>query len=96
MNFDELTINGNNKDDNRSASATAAANPETETCFSKTPQLATTSSVNHSSSCSVNQPVSNQDLQTIIGLYQFEAPLGFQWVPTWQLFPLHQKAVVQS
>ena len=62
MNFDELTINGNNKDGNRSASATTAANPEIETHFSETPRLAITSSVNHSSSCSVNQPVSNQDL----------------------------------
>ena len=47
MNFDELTISGNNKDDNRSPSTTAAANPVIETCFSETPQLATTSSVNY-------------------------------------------------
>ena len=95
MNFDELTINDNNKDDNLSAATTAAANPETETRFSETARLATTSSVNHSSSCGVNQPVSNQDLQTIIGPYPFEAASGFHWVPTWQLFPLHQKALVQ-
>ena len=93
MNFDELTINRNNKDDNHSASTTTAANAEIETRFSETPRHATTSSVNHS--CSVNQPVSNQDLQTIIGPYPFEALSGFHWVPTWQLFPLHQKAVVQ-
>ena len=77
MNFDELTINDNNKDQTR---------------FSETPRLSTTSSVNHSSSCSVNQPVSNQDLQTIIGSYPFEAQSGFHWVLTWYLFPLHQKA----
>ena len=47
MNFSELTINPNNKGDNRSASTTTAANPEVEIRFSKTPQLATTSSVNH-------------------------------------------------
>ena len=95
MNFGELTINPNNKDDNRSASTTTAANPETEIRFSETPRLATRSSVNHSSSCSVNQPVSSQDLQTIIGPHPFEAPSGFHWVPTWQLLPLHQKAVIQ-
>ena len=69
MNFDELTINNNNEDDNRSASTTTAANHEIETRFNETPRLATTSSVNHSSSCSVNQPVSNQDVQTTIGPY---------------------------
>ena len=37
MNFDELTINGNKKDDNCSASTTTAANPEIETFFSETP-----------------------------------------------------------
>ena len=66
-----------------------------QTRFSETPRLSTTSSVNHSSSCSVNQPVSNQDLQTIIGPYPFEAASGFHWVLTWHLFPLHQKAAVQ-
>ena len=79
MNFDELTINGNNKDDNRSVSATTAVNPEIETCFSETPLYAATSSVNHS--CSVNQPVSTQDLQTDIRPYPFEAhqnSTGFQ------------------
>ena len=95
MNFDELTINGSNKDDNCSSSTTTVANLEIETTFSETPLLPTTSSANHSSSCSVNQPVSSQDLQTIIGPYPFEAPSGFHWVPMWQLFPLHQKAVVQ-
>ena len=80
MNFDELTISDNNKDQTR---------------FSETPRLSTTSSVNHSSSCSVNQPVSNQYLQTIIGSYPFEAQSGFHWVLTWYLFPLHQKAAVQ-
>ena len=95
MNFSELTINPNNKGDNRSASTTTAANPEIEIRFSETPQLATTSSVNHSHSCSVNQPVSSQDLQTMIGTHSFEATSGFHWVSTWQLLPLHQKAVIQ-
>ena len=95
MNFSELTISPNNKGDNRSASTTTAANPEIEIRFSETPQLATTSSVNHSYSCSVNQPVSSQDLQTMIGTHPFEGPSGFHWVSTWQLLPLHQKAVSQ-
>ena len=95
MNFSELTINPSNKGDNRSASTTTAANPEIEIRFSETPQLATTSSVNHSYSCSVNQPVSSQDLQTMIGTHPFEAPSGFHWVSTWQLLPLHQKPVIQ-
>ena len=36
MNFDELTINWSNKDDNHSASTTTAANPEIETTFGET------------------------------------------------------------
>ena len=55
----------------------------------------TTSSVCHSYSCCVNQPVSSRDLQTIIGRYPFEAPSALCWVPTWQLFPLLQKALGQ-
>ena len=39
MNFDELTINGKNKDDNRSASTTTAANPELKHAFVKHPDL---------------------------------------------------------
>ena len=39
MIFDELTINGSNKDDNHSASTTTAANPEIETSFSETAHL---------------------------------------------------------
>ena len=70
----ELTINRNSKDNNPSTSATIAANPEIETSFNETPQPATTSSVNHSSSCSVNQPVSSHDLETIIVTHPFEAP----------------------
>ena len=95
MNFDELTINWSNKDDNHSSSTTTAANPEIETTFSETPWLPTTSSANRSSLCNVNPPLSSQDLQTIIGPYPLEAPSRFHWVPTCQLFPLHQKAVVQ-
>ena len=79
MNFDELTINSNNKDDNHPASTATAANPEIETCFSETLCHATTSSVNHS--CSENQPVSNQDLQIIIGLIHlrhYQDFTGFQ------------------
>ena len=32
---------------------------------------------------------------TVIGPYPFDAPSGLHWVPMWQLFPLHQKAVAQ-
>ena len=39
MNFDKLTIEGSNEDDNCSSSTTTAANPEIETTFSKTSQL---------------------------------------------------------
>ena len=95
MNFDELTINRSNKDDNHSSSTTTAANPEIETTFSETPWLPTTWSANRSSLCSVNAPLSGQDLQTVIGPYPLDAPSQFHWVPMWQLFPLHQKAVVQ-
>ena len=82
MNFDELTIDRTHKDDNRSASTTTAANLEIKTPFSETPQVATTSSVNHSSLCNEKQPVSSQDLLTVIGPYPLEAPSRFHWIPT--------------
>ena len=39
MNFDELKINGSNKDDNRSATTITAVNPEIETPLVKYPDL---------------------------------------------------------